>query len=161
MSTDPQEQATRAANSTLCAMLQAVAATLAADTRLQVSTVTILTEDKGDFNTNIEAACGTTGTAISVMFAGASGRNTIPGVCFNQSKMIIEIAENAAVNRGNNGRPALETAETCALVVEESADSIGRRYMVDSIVPAPQMPDGADVAYHVILETKNVKIKRS
>lgn len=160
MATDPHETARRAASSTLCAMLQAIAGALRADSGFATSTVTVLTEDDGDIDTAISEAVGNHGICCTAMFAGTESRNAIPGLCFDSAKFILEISEQSAINRANSGRPALEMAEAAAAIIEKHIDSTGRCYLVERIIPAPGLPENADIAYHIIITTRTVKIKR-
>jgi len=160
MSTDPIESQRRAANSTLCAMLQALAGALRADSDINTSGVTILTEDDGDIDTQITQCVGNQGTCIVVMFAGTDGRNNIPGLCFDGANFVVEVSELSSINRANGGRPSLETAEAAAKILEEFRDPDGRIYLVERIVKNPSLPEGADVSHHILLSTKTVKINR-
>lgn len=161
MNTNPIEANRRAENSTLCAMLLSIAAALRADSAFHTSGVTILTEDDGDINTRITQSCGNQGNCVVVMFAGTEGRNSIPGLCFDGINFVVELSELASINRVNGGRPSIEMAEEAAKILEEFKDPTGRVYHVDRIVPAPSLPEGADVAYHILIKTKTVKINRN
>lgn len=160
MSTNPIDQSARAAASALCAMLQAIAEALRADPDFATPAVTILTEDAGDIDTLITQAVGNQGTAVVVMFSGTDQRNQIPGICFDSANFVVEISEYSAINRPNGGRPALEMAEEAAKIIEDHRDPSGRIYRVTRIVPASAIPEGADIAYHLLVETKTVKINR-
>lgn len=160
MSTNPTEQTTRATASTLCACLQAIAEALRTDPDITRPCVTILTEDNGDVDTLLTQAVGNQGTCILVMFSGTDQRNQIPGLCFDTANFVVEVSEHSAINRPNGGRPALEMAETAAKLIEDHRDPSGRIYRVTRILPASAIPEGADIAYHILVETKTVKINR-
>lgn len=161
MSTQPTETARRAATSVLCDMLAQIAAALAADNTFATPNISIITEDKGDIDTDIINCLAKLGLCCTVLFSGVSeGKSNLPGPVFGAGRYTVEISEHAATNRSGGGITALEVAENAARVLHMLALTNGRVLLVDAIQPYPNPPKPANVCYHVILRTSQVSINR-
>ena len=161
MSTSPAETERRAASSVLCFLLHEVAAVLLASPEFAAPGTEILTEDKGDLDTEIAQAIANMGLAVTVMFSAASGgRPTLAGPVFDSVQLVCEIAENALINRGAGGRCALETADLAARVLHQADLGHGRRLLVERLAVYPAVPEGASVCYHVDLRLQNISLVR-
>jgi hypothetical protein len=161
MSLQPQETERRAATSALCDLLAQIAAALAADASFATPGITILTEDKGDIDTEITRQLGALGLAVTVMFSGVSeAKANLPGPVFGVGRFLVEVAENTLTNRGAGGATSLEVAEQAARLLHQLPLSSGRVLLVDAIEPFPGVPPPANVCYHVLLRTSQVSINR-
>ena len=161
MSIQPQETERRATASVLCDILAQVAAALAGDPTFSTPGMSILTEDKGDIDTEITQKLGSLGLAVLVMFSGVSeAKANLPGPVFGTCRITVEVSENALTNRGAGGVTSLEVAEQAARVLHQFPLSCGRALLVDAINPYPNPPAPANVCYHVNLRTTQVSINR-
>ena len=161
MSLQPQETARRAAASVLCDILAQVAAALSADPAFSTPGIGILTEDKGDIDTEITKTLNNLGLCVMVMFSGVEdGKGNLPGPVFGTGRFLVEVSENTVTNRAAGGVTALELAEQAGRVLHQFALSSGRVLLVDAIKPYPNAPAPANVCYHVILRTTQVSINR-
>lgn len=161
MSLQPQETGRRAASSVLCAIMAEAAAALQGDAAFAAPGVGILTEDKGDIDTEIEQAIAALGLCVVVMFADASDcKPTLPGPVFGRVQLVVEVSENATTNRAAGGRSALEVAEHAARILHQFRMASGRVLLVESVRPFANPPQPATVCYHVSLRTSEVSINR-
>lgn len=161
MSTQPQETERRASSSVLCDILAQVAGLLQADASYAAPGVEILTEDKGDIDTEISQKVSALGICTTVMFADARGaKDAMPGPVFSQVLLIVEVAENALTNRSSGGKTALETAEAAARLLHQGRLPSGRTLLVTDLTKFPTPPEPADVCYHVACKLANVSLNR-
>ena len=165
MSMDPAIQETRKTSSVLCAMMIEVARALQADSESVFSKegCAVITEDDGDIDTLIAGAVGRIGLCATIMFQKArSASTTLPGPCFNNAAIVVEISELAITNRSENGLQvtALEAAEQAALILHQARMESGRMTFVSDIIKYPQPTEPADNCYHVIVTTGEVTLRR-
>lgn len=165
MSMDPAIQETRKASSVLCAMMIELARALQADSESVFSKegCSVITEDDGDIDTLIEAAIGRTGLCAAIMFQKATAASkSLPGPCFNNAALVVEISELAITNRSEQGLQvtALEAAEQAALILHQARMPSGRMLTVSDIIKFPQPQPPADNCYHVIIQTGEVTLRR-
>ena len=161
MSTSPQETERRASVSSLCDILAQIAAALRADPSCVAPGVEVITEDQGDIDTEIVRAVGALGLVITVMFSGARGcKANLPGPVFGTVAYVVEVAENAVLNRSNGGSTALEVASACAIALHQAPLTEGRRLLVSDLIKAPDLPKPATNGYHIPLTLSNVSILR-
>ncbi len=165
MSMDPAIQETRKTASVLCAMLIEAARVLRADSGSVFSQegCTVITEDEGDIDTLIAGAIGRIGLCATIMFQKASSASkSMPGPCFNNAAIVVEISELAITNRSEQGLQvtALEAAEQAALILHQARMESGRILYVTDIIKYPQPPEPADNCYHVIVTTGEVTLRR-
>lgn len=161
MSTSPAETERRASASVLCDILAQIAAVLAADPDYAAPGTQILTEDKGDIDTEIANTVGALGICSTVMFSGASGCNgPVPGPVFASASYLVEICELAVTNRSQGGRTCLETAELAARLLHQARLPCGRVLLVTAIDKYPAPPAPADNCCRVILTLSNVSLNR-
>ena len=161
MSTQPQETARRASESVLCQLLSQVADLLSADPSFAEPGVEVLTEDKGDIDTEIAARLSSLGICVLVMLSDARGaKESMPGPVFDHVGLIVEISENALTNRSNGGRTCLEKAEQAARMLHHGKLASGRTLVVTDIAKWPSPPEPADVCYHIPCKVSNVSLNR-
>ena len=165
MSTDPAIQEKRSSTSVLCAMLSETAAALreSVDYVFSHPNFTILTEDEGDIDTKIDRVFDTLGLCAVVMFQKAtSASKSLPGPCFTNAAIIVEISELSMTNRSTGGlqTTALEAAEQAALILHQARMPSGRMLLVSDILKFPQPPPPADNCYHVVIQTGEVTLRR-
>ena len=157
MSQNPAEQERRAAESTLHACLQDVAALLKeSDSCFSRPDVTVMTEDLGDTDTLITNALDRIGLCVTVMLrkAGNVPKNVSTPV-FRDLSLVVEICEQAITNRSEAGTKitALEAAEKAATILHHAKLTSGRGLFVTDLEKYPQPPPPADNCYHLILST--------
>ncbi|HPK72454.1 MAG TPA: hypothetical protein PLN93_10990 [Vicinamibacterales bacterium] len=161
MSVNPQETARRAAECCLCDILAQIAAALRADAAIAPPGVEVVTEDDGDIDTEIARVLGAMGLCITVMLVAArSSKPNLPGPVFGEVSYLVEIVENAVMNRSAGGRTALEEAELAARLLHQLSLADGRRLQVADIVKAPRLPAPATNGYQIPLTIPNVSINR-
>ena len=161
MSTSPTETSRRSASSVLCDILAEIAAALLADPSFADPGTEILTEDKGDIDTDIAQKLGALGLCCTVMFSGANGaKPSMPGPVFDKAHYVVEICENALTNRSQGGRTALETADHAARILHLAELRSGRRLLVTDLRKFPSAVPPADNCYHVELTLSNVSLNR-
>jgi hypothetical protein len=116
--------------------------------------VTVIAEEKGDVDVQIQTAVKRLGACVLVMMGRAlCERPNIPGPFFDRIEYVLEIAENALLNRGatGTGKTARQIAHrVCRLVHHHKPTGFGGIFRVsrDAIVLA-QNPPGATVTYQV------------
>ena len=165
MSLDPATQERRSSTSVLCAMLAEPAAALLDEAGYIFShpSFTVITEDDGDIDTKIESIIGSLGLCATVMFKKANAAsNSLPGPCFRNTEIIVEISELSITNRSSGGlqTTALEAAEQAALILHQARMPSGRMLLVTDILKYPQPPPPADNCYHVVIQTGEVTLRR-
>jgi hypothetical protein len=161
MSINPQETERRASVSSLCDILAQIAAALRADQSCVAPGVEVITEDQGDIDTEIVRAVGALGLVITVMFSGARGcKPNLPGPVFGTAAYVVEVAENAVMNRSAGGGTALEIASACAVCLHQYKLRDGRMLLVTDLIKAPDLPKPATNGYHIPLTLSNVSILR-
>lgn len=166
MSTQPQEIERRKSTSTLCTLLEDVKALLkGSPCFFAQDNVTVLTEDDGDIDTKIEQVVGSLGIVVTIMLTNAQAASkNLAGPVFNNTSLIVEIAELAITNRSEAGTKVtcLEAAEEAARYLHQARCASGRMILVTDIRKYAQPPPPANVCYHVICSTGDVQItKRS
>ena len=165
MSTDPAIQEKRSSTSVLCSMLSEPVAALreAEDYVFSHPNFEIITEDEGDIDTKIDSIMGSLGLCAVVMFQKAtSASKSLPGPCFTNAAIIVEISELSITNRSVGGLQitALEAAEQAALILHQARMPSGRMLLVTDILKYPQPPPPADNCYHVVIQTGEVTLRR-
>jgi hypothetical protein len=141
--------------------LAEIAAALGSDSDFATPDLEILTEDKGDIDTEIAQRVTSLGLCVTVMFSGASEiKPNLPGPVFGSVRITVEVCENALTNRSNGGRTSLEVTEQAARILHQKRLESGRVLIAESLQPFPQPPAPANVCYHLILRTSEVSIHR-
>jgi len=113
----------------------------------------IVQEDKGDIEKQISIAVGRVGICILILMGRAwCRRPNIPGPYFDEVEYVIEIAENALINRGDNGtgKTAREAAHRiCNLVHQHTPSGLSTCFIcAPEAIRLADNPNGATVTYH-------------
>ena len=165
MSQDLAEEQRRSAGSALASILQETADALkgSAGSVFADPSCTVLTEDDGDILTRVAAALGSLGISavVSLAKADAASQN-LPGPCFREVALAVELDECAATNRSPSGLrvTALEAAEAAAAILHQLRLPSGCLLLVESIAKKPQPPPPADACFVVTLRTGEIKLRK-
>jgi hypothetical protein len=161
MSTQPQESERRASGSVLCAALEHIKRLLLASPDFACPGVEVMTEDDGDIDTEIAEKLASLGTLVSVQLVDCRAANeTLPGPVFGRVGFVVELAENALLNRSAGGRTCLENADKAAALLHHARLASGRTLLVTDLAKFPTPPPPATACYHVTCKLSNVSLNR-
>jgi len=113
----------------------------------------IVQEDKGDIEKQISIAVGRVGICILVMMGRAWCRKpNMRGPYFDEVEYVVEVAENALINRGDSGtgKTARQAAhKICQLVHHYKPDGLTTIFVcAPEAIRLAENPNGATVTYH-------------